>query len=224
MSGLSRTNEVRRTGEVRRTDEVRLKADTTGNERGARIVHRLVLMLATTALCSVAVPRPAAAQESFVNFLIGNTATSTDSGAGDGPRAVYGIAFGSLVPKAGAEIEFVYLPQLFETGVVSTSRAFSVMGDVFVGPTIGPVRVYGAIGVGDFYVNLSAPAADFSSHYLTVNGGAGVAVFFGSHLGVRGDLRYFRPTGLIADDLQQVGVDPEQLKFWRRTVGLTLKF
>jgi hypothetical protein len=180
-------------------------------------------MLVATAVCSVAVPRPAAAQESFANFLIGNTTTATDSG-GDGPRAVYGIAFGSLVPKAGAEIEFVYLPQLFDTGLVSTSRAFSVMGDVFVGPTIGPVRVYGAIGVGDLYVTLSSPAADFSSHYLTLNWGAGVAIFFNSHLGVRGDLRYYNPTGLVADDLARVGVDPEQLKFWRPTVGLTLKF
>jgi len=186
-------------------------------------VHRLVLMLVATGMYSVAAPRPAAAQESFVNFLVGKTTTSTDSG-GDGPRGVYGIAFGSLVPKAGAEIEFVYLPQLFETGVVNTSRAFSVMGDVFVGPTIGPVRIYGAIGVGDFYVNLSSATADFSSHYLTVNGGIGVAVFFGAHLGVRGDLRYFHPTGVEADDLGRVGVSPEQLKFWRPTVGLTLKF
>ena len=186
-------------------------------------MHRLVLMLVATGMYSVAAPRPAAAQESFVNFLVGKTTTSTDSG-GDGPRGVYGIAFGSLVPKAGAEIEFVYLPQLFETGVVNTSRAFSVMGDVFVGPTIGPVRIYGAIGVGDFYVNLSSATADFSSHYLTVNGGIGVAVFFGAHLGVRGDLRYFHPTGVEADDLGRVGVSPEQLKFWRPTVGLTLKF
>src|SRR6478672_2487930 len=125
-------------------------------------------MLVATAVYSVAVPRPAAAQESFVNFLVGNTTTSSDSG-GDGPRAVYGIAFGSLVPKAGAEIEFVYLPQLFDTHVARTSRAFSVMGDVFVGPTFGPVMIYGAIGVGDLYVNLSSATAEFSSHYLTVN-------------------------------------------------------
>ena len=186
-------------------------------------MRRLVLMLVAAAVCSVAAPRPAAAQESFVNFLVGNTPTASDSG-GDGPRAVYGIAFGSLVPLAGAEIEFVYLPQLFDTGLVRTSRAFSVMGDVFVGPTIGPVRIYGAIGVGDLYVSLSSAAADFSSHYLTVNGGGGVAVFFGSHLGVRADLRYYHPTGLIAADLERVAVDPEQLKFWRPTVGLTLKF
>jgi Outer membrane protein beta-barrel domain len=186
-------------------------------------VGRVVWLLVATTVGTVALPRGAAAQESFVNFLVGNTTTSSDGGGG-GPRAVYGIAFGSLVPMAGAEIEFVYLPQLFDTQVVSTSRAFSVMGDVFVGPTIGRARIYGAIGVGDLYVNLSSAAADFSSHYLTVNGGAGVAVFFGSHLGVRGDLRYYHPTGLVASDLEPVNVDPEQLKFWRPTVGLTLKF
>src|SRR6476620_8797033 len=125
-------------------------------------------MVVATILCGVAVPRRAAAQESFVNFRVGNTTTSSDSG-GDGPRAVFGIAFGSLVPKAGAEIEFVYRPPLFDPGLVHRSRAFSVMGNVFVGPTIGPVRIYGAIGVGDLYVNLSSLTADFSSHYLTVN-------------------------------------------------------
>ncbi len=186
-------------------------------------MHRVVLMLVLTTVCSVALPRSAAAQESFVNFLVGNTTTASDSG-GDGPRAVYGIAFGSLVPMAGAEIEFVYMPQLFDTGLARTSRSFSVMGDVFVGPTIGPVKIYGAIGVGDLYVNLTSPAADFSSHYLTVNGGAGVAVFFGAHLGVRGDLRYYHPIGVLASDVAPFSMDAEQLKFWRPTVGLTLKF
>ena len=186
-------------------------------------MHRVVLMLVATAVCSVASPRGAAAQEGFVNFLVGHTTTSSDSG-GDGPRAVYGIAFGSLVPMAGAEIEFVYMPQLFDTGRVGTSRAFSVMGDVFVGPTIGPVKIYGAIGVGDLYMKLSSPVADFSSHYLTVNGGAGGAVFFGAHLGIRGDLRYYHPVGVLASDVEPFAIDPEQLKFWRPTIGLTLKF
>jgi hypothetical protein len=186
-------------------------------------VHRVVLMLVATVVCSVAVPRGAAAQESYANFLVGKTTTSNDSG-GDGPRAVYGIAFGSLVPMAGAEIEFVYMPQLFDTGLVGTSRAFSVMGDVFVGPTIGPVKIYGAVGIGDLYVNLSSAAADFSSHYLTANGGAGVAVFFAGHLGVRGDLRYYHPIGVLVSDLDRFAINPEQLNFWRPTVGLTLKF
>lgn len=186
-------------------------------------MHRVVLMLVVTTVCSVALPRDAAAQESFVNFLVGNTTTSSDSG-GDGPRAVYGIAFGSLVPMAGAEIEFVYMPQLFDSRLAGTSRAFSVMGDVFVGPTIGPVKIYGAIGVGDFYVNLSSAAASFTSHYLTVSGGGGAAVFFGAHLGVRGDLRYYRPVGVLASDVAPFSIDPAQLKFWRPTVGLTLKF
>jgi hypothetical protein len=180
-------------------------------------------MLVATTVCSVAVPRDAAAQESFVNLLVGRTTTASDSG-GDGPRAVYGIAFGSLVPMAGAEIEFVYMPQLFDTALASSSRAFSVMGDVFVGPTIGPVKVYGAVGVGDLYVNLSSAAASFSSHYLTVNGAAGAAVFFGAHLGVRGDLRYYRPIGVLPGDVAPFSIDAEQLKFWRPTVGLTLKF
>jgi hypothetical protein len=57
-----------------------------------------------------------------------------------------------------------------------------------------------------------------------VNGGAGVAVFFGAHLGVRGDLRYYHPIGVLPGDVAPFAIDPEQLKFWRPTVGLTLKF
>ena len=186
-------------------------------------MQRFLLTLITAAVVSAVSARDAAAQDSFVNFLIGTTTTSSALD-NDGPQPNVGIAFGSLVAMAGAEIEFVYFPQLYGTQIVSSSRAASVMGNIFVGPQIGPVRIYGAIGVGDLYVNLESPAADFANHYLTVTGGAGVAVFFGSHVGIRGDLRYYHPTGVIEADLDRVGLDAERLKFWRPTVGLTLKF
>jgi outer membrane protein with beta-barrel domain len=188
-------------------------------------VRRFVLALIAVAVASL--PREAAAQQSFVNLFVGKTSPSTtiDSGSSD---TGFGVAFGSLGHMVSAETEFAYFPEVFDTTLnrVSTSYLVSVSGNILVGPTIGPAKIYGAVGFGDLYLNVKSAAGDASigNNYLTLNGGAGLALFFASRVGVRGDLRYYRATGIIAADLERVGLDGDRLAFWRPTVGLTLKF
>jgi hypothetical protein len=57
-----------------------------------------------------------------------------------------------------------------------------------------------------------------------VNVGGGAAGFFTAHLGVRGDLRYFRAYGFKITDLQSAGFALDRFDFWRASVGLVAKF
>jgi hypothetical protein len=53
--------------------------------------------------------------------------------------------------------------------------------------------------------------------------GGGVMFFFGTHVGVRGDVRYFRTFKDVALDLINVN-NPGKLDFARGSAGLILRF
>ena len=48
--------------------------------------------------------------------------------------------------------------------------------------------------------------------------------FFNSHLGVRGDLRYYRAFGLNLADLELDRLSVNHFNFWRANIGLVAKF
>jgi hypothetical protein len=183
------------------------------------------LMTIALVLAVMAFADDAAAQDNFVNVQIGRT-VSTPGGGPGGSGAGFGLAIGQMSRTVSAETEFAYFPEPFDTATVQSSRFITASGNVLVGPTIGMVKVYGAIGFGDLYVGVTSASggASIGNNYLTVNGGGGVMVFFAPHIGVRGDLRYHRATATSPDDFARVGLAVERLDFWRQTVGLTLKF
>jgi opacity protein-like surface antigen len=64
---------------------------------------------------------------------------------------------------------------------------------------------------------------DLSTNDLGVNIGAGVNAHFNDHVGVRGDVRYFRS---LQDNQADNDLDLSlgSFDFWRGTVGLTFRF
>ena len=54
--------------------------------------------------------------------------------------------------------------------------------------------------------------------YFTFNVGGGVMGFFTSHLGVRGDLRYYRAFGFKLADLDSAGLKLDRFDFWRGNI------
>ena len=63
-----------------------------------------------------------------------------------------------------------------------------------------------------------------SNNYFTFNVGGGVAGFATKHLGMRGDLRYYRAFGIKVADLENAGLALDHFNFWRASVGLVAKF
>jgi hypothetical protein len=174
-----------------------------------------------------------AAAQGFVSPFVGTTLTSP-SKTGSHTKPGYGIAFGALGKVVGAETEIGFYPEIIDNSAnaLAKNKVISISGDTLIGPTIGPVKPYFAIGAGNLHLNVTkassvlVPTPDtISNNYFTFNAGGGVVGFFTGHLGVRGDLRYFRAFGFKITDLQpSTGLALDKFNFWRANFGLVAKF
>jgi len=136
-----------------------------------------------------------------------------------------GVAFGSIGPFLGFEEELAYAKDFFGKAPGLSSSVLTAMTNVMVIPSIGPVRPYALVGLG-----LIKTRAELTpSSVLTTNNnnlgwdvGGGVMLFFGSHLGIRGDVRYFHSLQKLT--VLGFTVTGEKLDFARAGAGLVLKF
>ena len=183
------------------------------------------------ALLLLCLARGAAAQ-GFVNPFVGTTLTSP-SPSGGSSKPGFGVAFGSIGKIVGFETEIAYFPELLDNAAngVAKNKALTFSGNTLIGPMVGPVKVYGAIGFGDLHLNVTSLAnvvipnlESLSSNFFTINYGGGAMGFFTSHLGVRGDLRYFKAFGFKFEDSATTGLALDKFDFWRANIGLAVKF
>ena len=135
----------------------------------------------------------------------------------------------------GAEFGFNYAPTFIGATVNNEDIAqMSLMGNLIVGIPVGSsdqaghVRPYVTGGAGLF--RLTSDESRFfdriNSNNFGVNFGGGVMAFFTEHVGIRGDIRYFRTLrdsdpGTGADDLD---FNLGDLNFWKWDVGAAFKF
>jgi opacity protein-like surface antigen len=187
------------------------------------------------ALCGVLglilLPAPAAADVLLTPFA--GVAFATD----DVQEFNYGVsfAFGGLI---GIEVDvsqtriggFEDVPF-----VELDASATTLMGNLMVRFPAGPIQPYASGGVGlirlsgdvevDFFGTLvSAEAEDFG-----MNVGGGLHIFPTRHIGIRGDVRYFRTFGdLTLDTIRDIGglddLPLPSVDFWRVTGGVTIRF
>jgi hypothetical protein len=192
-------------------------------------MRRLVPAFTITVLLSL--PHAAAAQ-GFVSPFIGTTLTSPTA-VGGSSKPGFGVSLGTLGGIVGAETEFAYYPEVLDNSAnaLSKNKVITFSGNMLIGPNIGPVKPYGAVGIGNLYLNVTSlanivvpNAQSISSNYLTVNVGGGVAGFFSAHFGVRGDLRYYRAYGFDVTDFENAGLLLDHFDFWRANIGVAIKF
>jgi hypothetical protein len=173
-----------------------------------------------------------AAAQVFVSPFV-DTTLSSPSASGGGSKPGFGIALGNVGKIVGAETEIGYQPQIIDNSAnaLEKSRVFTFSGNTLIGPTIGRIKAYGAVGAGDLFLNVTRLSslvipnpASISTNYFTVNVGGGVMGFFTTHMGVRADLRYFRAYGFKIDDLQAAGLVLDRFDFWRASIGFAAKF
>jgi hypothetical protein len=173
-----------------------------------------------------------ASAQVFVSPFV-DTTLSSPSATGGSSKPGFGIALGNVGRIVGGETEIGYQPEVIDNSAnaLAKSRVITFAGNVLIGPTIGRVKAYGAVGAGDLHLNvtrlstLAIPNAEsISTNYFTVNAGGGVMGFFTPHMGVRADLRYFRAYGFNIADLQTAGLALDRFDFWRASVGFVAKF
>ena len=184
------------------------------------------LLLAAT-LGALGAPARAYA-EGFVSPWLGAN-FATDPGDG---RTAFGVTAGGMgAGVIGGEIDVGYSPSFFGTdNVFGSNNVLSVMGNLILGIPIGGtrgagIRPYGTGGIGlvrssvDGLLNLSS----FTDNNLGFNLGGGVMGFFGDHVGVRGDLRYFRTLNVKDLTPNAFDLDLGGFNFWRTSFGLVIR-
>jgi opacity protein-like surface antigen len=173
-----------------------------------------------------------AAAQGFVSPFVGTTLTSPTS-TGSSTKPGFGVAFGGLGKVVGGETELAYFPEIIDNSAnaIAKSRVMTFSGGTLIGPTVGRVKPYVAIGAGDLFLNVTKLSnvvvpnpESISKNYFTFNAGGGVFGFFTEHLGVRGDLRYTRAFGIKITDLENGGLALDHFNFWRASFGLAAKF
>jgi hypothetical protein len=104
--------------------------------------------------------------------------------------------------------------------------ALSARGNLIVGVPVehygAGIRPYGVIGIGLIRTVTSGgllATAPTSNNDFGISGGLGVMGFFSPHVGIRGDVRYFRTMNENAAETIQFGT----FHFWRAAVGVMFR-
>ena len=186
----------------------------------------LFAVIAAAALACV--PADARAQgfiSPFIGFDFGGDSGCATAAECEDKNSNVGVAFGSMGTVFGFEAEFAYARQFFGETPTADSNVLTFMTNLMIGPKIGPARPYvvGGVGLVKSHVELTAPSlleTDNSSFGWDMGGG--LMVFFGEHVGVRGDLRWFATFA----DHSFLGFDlsNEKLNFQRAAAALVLSF
>lgn len=205
-------------------------------------VRKWLVIPAALALLSVANPRTAAADWTLTPFVGWNFGGSADvNGTGGSTisnkfekKLDYGVSLtGMGKGSIGFELDLGYSPNFFESSTAATdafrftnkSNVTTLMTNLVIGGHSGAVRPYVVGGVGLLRTNVQDFGEVFSvttKNDFGMNVGGGVMGFFSKNVGLRGDVRYFR--GFRGTNDNATGLALSDFKFWRGSLGLSLKF
>lgn len=151
-------------------------------------------------------------------------------------RFVYGAVFG-FGRQVGFDIDFGYAPNFFggsdEFGDLDGKlNITTLMFNIRVGgnPHKAGVSPFVSGGAGLMRGSVTGPGdlfEDVTRNDLALNVGGGLQGFFNDHIGLRGDIRYFRNLTDEGDDgflLDPRDFDLGDFTFWRGTAAVTFRF
>jgi opacity protein-like surface antigen len=194
---------------------------------------RLRRTLALGLLLGVSAPAPALADGIIVPFIgvnFGGNSGRELTRAIDAKRLDWGASFAFMGGGVlGLEADIAHSPDFFGRTDIAGSSVLTATGSLLIGIPIGGqtgvgFRPYGLAGVGVIRSKVDAlggvPSVDDTKAAWEFGGGA--MFFFGTHVGLRVDLRYFRTFSPL--DLIDVIDSRERLDFARASTGLILRF
>jgi opacity protein-like surface antigen len=194
------------------------------------------MVLRTLAISLMLVLVPAAARADglitpFYGVNFGGDSGQSISSAFDASRSSWGVSFGWMgAGVIGFEGDFSYSPDFFGKTDLGGSSAMTLTGNLLLGLPFGGqkgfgIRPYGLIGVGMVRSDVDEleDIVGFDNSDVAWDVGGGVMIFFATHVGVRGEVRYFRTFSAV-DLLGIDALDGEHLDFGRASIGLILRF
>jgi opacity protein-like surface antigen len=161
-----------------------------------------------------------------VNF--GGDSGQSLGDASDADRFDWGVSFAWMGGGVfGFEGDFGYSPDFFGKTDIGGSKALTVTGNVLLGIPFGGqrgfgVRPYGVVGLGLIKSDVDAfeGLVGLDNSQAVWDVGGGVMIFFASHVGVRGEVRYFRSFS----DVDFGIFNAEKVDYARGSAGLILRF
>jgi hypothetical protein len=201
-------------------------------------LRKVFLAASLVTLASAAMPTRASADWLFTPFIGATFGGDAEvGGSGDSfknkfeRRLSYGATLGWMSHGIfGFDADFGYSPNFFRAddnnnnfNLVGDGNVTTLMGNLVIGASQGPVRPYvsGGVGLLKSKVDDAGQFFDASRNDFGYDLGGGLG-FFGGNVGLRGDIRYFR--SLQSNDSSSVDFSLGNFKFWRGTVGVTFKF
>lgn len=132
----------------------------------------------------------------------------------------------------GVEFDASITPDFFDTDDdefddVEDSNVSTVMGNLMLSIPVqsAGIRPYVAAGLGLIRARATSVGNvfDIDDNSFGFNVGGGIVGQFNDHVGLRGDLRYFRNLQ-DSDEGDNTDIDLGGFNFWRGTVGLAFRF
>jgi len=195
-------------------------------------LFRAIFTVLFAALILMGGARHAAAQgfiSPFIGYNFGGSSGCPAITNCEDKRADYGVSFGAVGSIVGFEAELGYTKNFFGQTVGQTSNVLTFMGNFMLAPKIGPVQPYGLAGLGLIRTSVEGTGVSTDQNQFGYDLGGGLMVFFGQHVGVRGDVRYFRSFQVLdflnlPPNLPVLGLGGEKLDYGRAAVGVVFKF
>jgi opacity protein-like surface antigen len=192
------------------------------------MLKRSLVAAVVTAACLM----PATAR---ADVLLTPFAGLTFGGITETTRGMFGVAASFTAGGiAGLDIDFGYSPDFFGDGgeddelFDATSNMVTLMANLRLAAPIGGTEgrgfrpyVSGGFGLLRSRVDPGDLFDEVTSNDWGFNVGAGVNGFFSDHVGLQGEIRYFRAINDFGEDFE---IDPGSLDFWRGSVGVSFKF
>lgn len=193
-----------------------------------RICFRLTVFCTSLVVFTLSLPAPAAAQ-GFISPLLGydfgGDSSCPEIAGCEDKNLNIGAGLGTLGTIAGFELEVSYAKDFFGEAPGFNSSVLTLMGNLIVGPQIGPVRPYATGGFGLIKSHISTDPVvllDSTNNDFGWNIGGGVMVFLGENVGVRGDIRHFHSFQDL--EILNFPLSDTKLDFGRASAALVLRF
>lgn len=190
--------------------------------------------LVLTLLLAIAAPAAARADGMIIPFYgvnFGGNSGQELGNAIDAKRYNWGVTFAYMGGGVlGIEADIARSPDFYGRTDVGGSSVLTMTGNLLLGIPIGGqkgvgFRPYGLAGLGVIRSKVDAfgDVLSLDNSKAAWDFGGGAMFFFGSHVGVRGEVRYFRTFSDLAFDI--INVDRQgRLDFTRGSAGLILRF
>lgn len=178
----------------------------------------------------------AAQADGFVSPFIGvnfggDAGTTLSDAVKDSSKVNVGVAIGYMGGGVfGIEEDIAYSPNFFGNGgPIDSSNVVTAMSNLIVGLPFGGQRgagfrpyVSGGVGLLRQRVDTIGSLVSFSAGNFGYDVGGGFMGYFSDHVGLRGDLRYFR--NFAKTDDNAFGITPGPFNFSRASAGLLVRF